>query len=126
MAETRVWVLITQGSQVQILPPLQSKTAGQQALSPVTARGLLHRQLLGGYQVADVRGRNWMESAVACHEHGTALSGFLPASWDHLDCQSWDHPARRVGGPFVCSLNRHVVSSGVEVISGGIQGGQCG
>jgi len=20
---------------------------------------------------------------VACHEHGTALSGFLPASWDH-------------------------------------------
>ncbi|MFI7067344.1 alkaline phosphatase family protein, partial [Kribbella sp. NPDC050124] len=31
---------------------------------------------------------------VACHEHGTALSGFLPASWDHLGCQSWDHPAR--------------------------------
>src|SRR5674476_618252 len=21
---------------------------------------------------------------VACHEHGTTLSGFLPASWDHL------------------------------------------
>jgi hypothetical protein len=28
-AESAVWVLITQRSQVQILPPLQSKTAGQ-------------------------------------------------------------------------------------------------
>ena len=32
------------------------------------------------------------------HEHGTALSGFLPGSWDHLDCQSWDHTARLAGG----------------------------
>ena len=63
---------------------------------------------------------------VACHEHGTALSGFLPGSWDHLDCQSWDHPARLVGGVFVGSLTPHVVFSGVEVISSGIQGGQCG
>ena len=30
--ETPVWVLITQRSQVQILPPLQSKTAGQRPL----------------------------------------------------------------------------------------------
>ena len=46
---------------------------------------------------------------VACHEHGTVLSGFLPSSWDHLDCQSWDHPARLAGGSSVCPLNRHVV-----------------
>jgi len=63
---------------------------------------------------------------VACHEHGTVLNGFLPSSWDHLDCQLWDHPARLVDGSSVCSLNRHVVLSDVEVISGGIQGGQCG
>ena len=69
---------------------------------------------------------NRASSPVACHEHGTALSGFLPAAWDHLGCQSWDHPARRVGGPSVCSLTPHVVLSDVEVISGGIQGGQCG
>jgi hypothetical protein len=31
---------------------------------------------------------------VACHEHGTGLSGFLPRSWDHRGCQLWDH--RRV------------------------------
>jgi hypothetical protein len=31
---------------------------------------------------------------VARHEHGTGLSGFLPPSWDHRGCQSWDH--RRV------------------------------
>ena len=62
---------------------------------------------------------------VACHEHGTGLTGFLPASWDHLGCQSWDHPARLVGGSCVRSLTRHVACSDVEVISG-IQGGQCG
>ena len=63
---------------------------------------------------------------VACHEHGTALSGFLPAPWDHLDCQSWDHPARRVEGSSVCSLTRHVLFVDVEVIKRGIQGGRCG
>jgi hypothetical protein len=63
---------------------------------------------------------------VACHEHGTALSGFLPGSWDHLDCQSWDHPARLAGGRSVCSLTAHVVFLDVEVIERGIQGGQCG
>src|SRR5439155_12435360 len=31
---------------------------------------------------------------VARHDHGTALSRFLPRSWDHPGCQSWDH--RRV------------------------------
>lgn len=65
-------------------------------------------------------------SIVACHEHGTALSGFLPSSWDHLDCQSWDHPARLAGGSLVCSLTAHVVFSDVEVIERGIQGGHCG
>ena len=63
---------------------------------------------------------------VACHEHGTALSGFLPGSWDHLGCQLWDHPARLVGGCLVGSLTRHVRFVDVEVIQHGIQGGQCG
>ena len=47
---------------------------------------------------------------VASHEHGTALSEFLPKSWDHLACQSWDHRARRIGprhghesGPWVAA-----------------------
>ena len=30
---------------------------------------------------------------VACHEHGTVLTDYLPGSWDHLNCQSWDRPA---------------------------------
>ena len=64
--------------------------------------------------------------SVACHEHGTALSGFLPGSWDHLDCQLWDHPARLAGRFFVRSSDRHVVSGGVEVNSGGVQGGRRG
>jgi len=64
--------------------------------------------------------------SVACHEHGTALSGFLPGSWDHLGCQLWDHPARLVGGCLVGSLTRHVRFVDVEVIQHGIQGGQCG
>ena len=63
---------------------------------------------------------------VACHEHGTTLSGFLPASWDHLGCQSWDHPARRVGGSWFASLTRRVMSLDAEVVGDGIQGGQRG
>ena len=63
---------------------------------------------------------------VACHEYGTALSGFLPASWDHLGCQSWDHPARLAGGSSVHPLDRRVMSVDAEVVSGGIQGGQRG
>jgi hypothetical protein len=31
------------------------------------------------------------EKLVARHEYGTGLSGFLPRSWDHPGCQSWDH-----------------------------------
>ena len=53
-------------------------------------------------------------SCVACHEHGTGVAGFLPSSWDHLDCQSWDHPARRVGGPDDGSLDPLVGVVGVE------------
>ncbi len=64
--------------------------------------------------------------SVACHEHGTALRGFLPSSWDHLECQSWDHPVRLAGGCLVCSLTAHVLFVDVEVIGRGIQGGQCG
>ena len=63
---------------------------------------------------------------VACHEHGTALSGFLPASWDHLFCQSWDHPARLAGGSWMRSLTAHVMTVDVEVNADGIQGGQRG
>jgi hypothetical protein len=84
--------------------------------------------LIEPYYYADrpgKRGRKAKPVDVACHEHGTGLTGFLPASWDHLDCQSWDHPARLVGRSKVCSLTRHVACSDVEVISG-IQGGQCG
>lgn len=52
---------------------------------------------------------------VACHEHGTALSGFLPGSWDHLGCQSWDHPARLPGGSSDRSLDHLVSVVDVEV-----------
>src|SRR4051794_15880105 len=44
------------------------------------------------------RSQRYRLNLVACHEHGTALNGFLPASWDHLGCQSWDHPACLAGG----------------------------
>ena len=63
---------------------------------------------------------------VACHEHGTGVAGFLPGSWDHLDCQSWDHPACRAGGSWVSSLDRRVGVAVMEVYGRGIQGGQCG
>jgi len=66
------------------------------------------------------------DSSVACHEHGTALSGFLPSSWDHLDCQLWDHPARLAEGSSVGSLTAHVMLCDVEVTGRGISGGQCG
>jgi len=65
-------------------------------------------------------------ASVACHQHGTALSGFLPASWDHLDCQSWDHPARLTGRSLIASLTHRVRSPNAEVVEGGIQGGQRG
>ena len=67
-----------------------------------------------------------MGTLVACHEHGTGVAGFLPGSWDHLDCQSWDHPACRAGGSWVGSLDRRVVVAVMEVYGRGIQGGQCG
>ena len=65
-------------------------------------------------------------AAAICHEHGTAVGGFLPASWDHLFCQSWDHPARRSGGLRMRSLTAHVMTVDVEVSASGIQGGQRG
>jgi len=57
------------------------------------------------------------EIIVASHEHGTALSGFLPSSWDHLGCQLWDHRARLAGGCAVRSLTRHVIFCDVAVTS---------
>lgn len=71
-------------------------------------------------------GAKRLSGRVACHEHGTALSGFLPASWDHLGCQSWDHPARLAGGSSACSLTARVMSVDAEVVERGIQGGQRG
>ena len=62
---------------------------------------------------------------VACHDHGTGLAGFLPASWDQLGCQLWDHPARLSGLSPICSLTRRVMWVDAEV-EGGIQGGQRG
>lgn len=84
---------------------------------------------LGGYcppstnhQRFNLTGAN----SVACHEHGTGLTGFLPGSWDHLGCQSWDHPARLAGGSLECSLTARVMSVDAEVVERGIQGGQRG
>lgn len=65
-------------------------------------------------------------AGVACHGHGTALNGFLPGSWDHLDCQLWDHPARLAGGSWLRPFDHRVRSVDVEVIRGGIQGGRRG
>jgi hypothetical protein len=76
---------------------------------------------LGVDDFAFRRGSNY----VACHDHGTGLTGFLPASWDHLGCQSWDHPARLSGLSPICSLTRRVTWVDAEV-EGGIQGGQRG
>ncbi len=70
--------------------------------------------------------RNTIVEVVARHEHGTAVGGFLPDSWDHLFCQSWDHPARLSGGLEMCSLTAHVMTVDVEVSADGIQGGQRG
>ena len=67
-----------------------------------------------------------MTWVVACHEHGTGLTGFLPASWDHLGCQLWDHPARLAGGFSHRSLTARVMSVNAEVVERGIQGGQRG
>lgn len=65
-------------------------------------------------------------SCVACHEHGTALSGFLPVSWDHLGCQLWDHPACLSGLSGDRSLTARVMSVNAEVVERGIPGGQRG
>ena len=85
--------------------------------------GLLRKIGLGR---ARVPMRYLSKMRVACHEHGTGVAGFLPGSWDHLDCQSWDHPACRAGGSWVGSLDRRVVVAVMEVYGRGIQGGQCG
>ena len=61
---------------------------------------------------------------VVCHEHGTAVGGFLPGLWDHLNCQLWDHPASLARESSVRRFDRRVRVIDVEVISDGIQGGQ--
>ena len=63
---------------------------------------------------------------VACHEHGTTLSDFLPASWDHL-VASYGTTRRVVrvesSGRLLAS---HVMFVDVEVNSRGVQGGRRG
>lgn len=78
-----------------------------------------------GHSDADSNGSRVIR-LVACHEHGTGLSGSLPGSWDHLDCQSWDHPARLAEGSSMSSLTARVMSVDAEVVSGGVPGGQRG
>jgi hypothetical protein len=80
----------------------------------------------GLFAEIDNRGSVSASEFVACHEHGTAVGGLLPGSWDHLFCQSWDHPARLAGGSWVGSLTACVVIVDVEVSADGIQGGQRG
>ncbi len=58
---------------------------------------------------------------VACHEHGMALNGFLPASWDHVDCHLWDRPARLAGGSWLSPFDHRVVSVDVEVFAMGFR-----
>jgi hypothetical protein len=94
---------------------------------PVEALTVVAAHLLGAARTNPEEPNGlFIGHAVACHEHGTALSGFLPGSWDHLDCQSWDHPARLVGGSSVRPLDLLVMSVDAEVVSGGVQGGQRG
>jgi len=64
--------------------------------------------------------------AVACHEHGTTLSGFLPASWDHLvaSCGTTRHVVRVESSARMFASD--VMFVDVEVNSGGVQGGRRG
>ena len=66
------------------------------------------------------------KTPVACHEHGTTLSGFLPASWDHL-VASYGTTRRVVRGELSARLfASDVMFVDVEVNSGGVQGGRRG
>src|SRR5450759_5183990 len=63
---------------------------------------------------------------VACHEHGTTLSGLLPASWDHL-VASYGTTRRVARGESSARLfDAHVMFDDVEVHSCGVQGGRRG
>jgi len=61
------------------------------------------------------RRRQEQRPGVGCHEHGTAVGGFLPVVWEHLFCESWDHPGRLAGGSWTCSLTARVMTVDVEV-----------
>ncbi len=63
-------------------------------------------------------------SRVACHEHGTALTGFLPRAWDHLVAS--DGTTRRVApGVLITSGMRCLQVSRLGGSADGIPGG-CG
>ena len=97
---------------------LEALFAGDEHVE-VEATWAIYQKMIAAYREPD-------RANVACHEHGTGVAGFLPGSWDHLDCQSWDHPACRAGGFWVGSLDRRVGVAVMEVYGRGIQGGQCG
>jgi hypothetical protein len=55
-------------------------------------------QLAGDGGVGDHGSLAAQVEIVARHAHGTAVSRFLPRSWDHRNCQSWDHHRRACRG----------------------------
>ena len=63
---------------------------------------------------------------VACHEHGTALSGFCQLHGTTLVASHGTARRALPVVPFVCSLTARVMFTDVEVVEGGIQGGQRG
>jgi hypothetical protein len=66
------------------------------------------------------------QDGVACHEHGTTLNDFLPASWDHL-VASYGTTRRVVRVESSARLLAfHVMFIDVEVNSRGVQGGRRG
>ena len=64
-----------------------------------------------------------MPLTVACHEHGTTLSGFLPVSGDHLVASyGTTRPVAR-GESSARLLDAHVLFDDVEVNNCGVQEG---
>jgi hypothetical protein len=75
-----------------------------------------------GVEAAAIATGHWLSPAT----FRDRVERFLPASWDHLICQSWDHSARRAERFWIRSLTACVMTNDVEVNGDGFQGGQCG
>ena len=114
-------------------PPEQPTPVEVTAGTPVTAPDifLLHRRFAA------------IEGAVTDQTTGQPIDGanvsdafygfpsdrtrFLPASWDSMGCQSWDHPARLAAGSLALLVDcPRVMSMDAEVVEGGTHGGQRG